>query len=102
MPVKNLCTEASLSELMEIVHEAERSDPAAIQLVTQPRTFLIERGYCLPVNAKSYITPTEELQARLQTKNGVNEFVDREQEVQRKIKIHVKTGVARCVRIEFE
>ncbi|MBI4298151.1 MAG: hypothetical protein HY666_00105 [Chloroflexi bacterium] len=102
MPAKNICTECSLTELRQMVTEVEQNDQAAIQLLTQPRTFFIERGYFVPLSARAYMVPTEELQARLQTKDDVNKFIEKERDARTKIKIHVTTGVAKCVKIEFE
>lgn len=99
MPAKNICTECSLMELKELIREVERSDKAAMQLLTRPRTFFIQRGYFVPLHAKVSITPTEELQARLQTEQGVNAFLDSYQEMT--IKIHVADGIAKCTKVEF-
>ncbi|MCP4423307.1 MAG: hypothetical protein GY803_02325 [Chloroflexi bacterium] len=73
-----------------------------MEFLTKPRTFLAKRGFFIPHNAKMSVIPTEELQARLFTSDGVAAFVAHQRSNTAKIKMHVKTGLAKCIRIEFE
>lgn len=99
MPAKNLCTECSLAELNQLVRDAERRDQATLQLLARPRTFFIERGYFLPLDARVDVTHTEELQARLQTQQGVDAFVAAERDGHSSIKIHIKNVIAYCGKV---
>lgn len=102
--VRSVCTECSLSELNQIIREAEESDEKGIQLLARPRTFFYERGFCFPPGARITITPTEELRARLLTRDGLKRFITEEQQgvETTKIKMHIKNGLAKCARVEFE
>jgi len=102
--LRDVCTECSLSELNQIIREVEGSTEAAIQFLARPRTFFHERGFCIPLEARITISPTEELRSRLLTPRGLERFLQEEQQnpTQAKIKIHVQDGLAKCVRVEFE
>jgi hypothetical protein len=102
--LRDVCTECSLSELNTIIREVEGATETAIQFLAQPRTFFHERGFCIPLEARITITPTEELRSRLLTPRGLERFLQEEQQNpgQARIKIHVKDGLAKCVKVEFE
>jgi len=101
---RNICTECSLNELNKIIREVEGATETAIQFLARPRTFFHERGFYIPLEARITITPTEELRSRLLTPRGLERFLQEEQQNpgQAKIKIHVKDGLAKCVKVEFE
>jgi hypothetical protein len=102
MPSKNLCTEVSLDEFSGLILETEQSEQATNRLLNKPRAFFEERGYCVPPNARFYITPTEELRTRLQTGNDVNEFLFSDNQNVARFEVHIEKGKGKCTKIEVE
>ncbi len=99
---RNICTQASLAEIADVARHAERSQDGVVRMIAKPRSFFLERGYLVPLEARVVVRSAEETQARLQFPAGVDEFVDWPDPPVAKIKIHVATGLAKCVSVEFE
>lgn len=96
-------TEITLSDLQKLEKEVAGNERSAVQFLVNPRTFLFEKGYLLPTNAKITILPTEEKKARFSTKEGLEEFfTDALNQQKGKIKIHVMDGLAKCVTVYID
>ena len=95
--------EITFADLQIIENEVAKNENAATKLLVKPRTFFIERGYVLPARTEITIIPTEELKARLYTKEGLNtRFSETGDPSFGKIKIHVLDGLGKCVRLEID
>lgn len=102
MPARNICKECSATDFGELVREAERSEQAAELLEKHPRRFFEERGFFVPPHALFYVIDTRELRSRLQTEQGINEFLLSPGETSgASLEAHIKGGAMNCKKIKF-
>lgn len=97
---KDICTECSLDDILGIVEAVEKNENVAVALLTRPRTLLGDLGYALPTRAKVWVIPTEELRARGAGQEAARSMMSDIEA--RMITAHVASGLAKCVKIEFE
>jgi hypothetical protein len=104
MPAKNICIECSLSEFSELILEAERNDEATKQLLNHPSVFFEERNFFVPSTARFSVTPTDELRKILQTEEGVDDFLARQnaKSARTSFDVHIKNGIGKCTIITVD